>query len=62
MAETWSLVLRRRYRPWWTLWLGVRWREISAERVGTEDDILASAAEMKAEFPRWEFELRRTGA
>jgi hypothetical protein len=57
--ESWKMVMRRSYRPWRTLWLTVRWHEIVATREGTEAEILANAADLKATSPRWQIELRR---
>jgi hypothetical protein len=56
---SWSLTLRRTYRPWWSLWLVVRWHELRLTRDGTGEDVLASAADLKAQFPKWDFDLRR---
>ena len=58
MATTWRLVLRRRYRPWWALWLISRTYELEAVRDCDESDALRVAAELKAEHPKWELELR----
>jgi hypothetical protein len=58
VATTWRLVLRHRYRPWYRLWLVTRTYEIEAVRECEESDVLRCAADLKAEFPKWELELR----
>jgi hypothetical protein len=58
-VDSWELTLRRSFRPWWGLGIIVRWHEIALSREGLEKDVLAGLAELQAEFPEWELELRR---
>jgi hypothetical protein len=57
--ERWQLTVSRTYRPWWTLWLLCRRSEVTFSREGSEEEILASAADLKGQYPGWEFDLRR---
>jgi hypothetical protein len=55
----WTLTVCRVKRPWWGLGLVRRTLDISLIHIGTEEEILAKAADLKAKHPSWDFQLRR---
>jgi hypothetical protein len=59
VTRTWEVTLRNSYRPWWGLGLIHRWHEIHLAREGTEEEVLASLADLTTQFPHWDFELHR---
>jgi hypothetical protein len=59
-TEQWSLVVRRTYRPWWTFWLVRRTDSLVACKLTSQEEALALCAELKAESPKCDFELRRS--
>ena len=59
VVDSWALRLSKSVRPWWGLGLIRRKCELTFFREGSEESVLAGLAEMKAEYPTWEFELRR---
>jgi len=56
-VESWTLVMHRRYRPWWGLGLAVRSKMFTATRRLAEHEALAVLATMQAEYPDWQMEL-----
>jgi hypothetical protein len=55
----WTLIVHRTFHPWWGLGLVRRTLDISLIHTGTEEEILARAADLKAKHPSWDFQLRR---
>jgi hypothetical protein len=59
VTERWMLHVYRVRRPWWGLGVVGRSVDFEAEHDGPEEVVLVLLAELKAEHPKWQFELTR---